>query len=216
MPLKLKCPSRLRQQTNRLNKYMTEINVEHEIQNRFKSLPLVVQRSIKSASVEKHLRDLANVHKLHVDQWELLENEVMMTLLGFSPPDQLETHLRDSLKIAPDTAHLLAVDINTAVFEPIRNELERELEHPEAPKAARTEVENARESILSDAERKSDSQTPEERVLPQATMEPQRQEKPKTEAPKSIRAPISETYKPAEPSRERAAIDGDPYREQIE
>src|SRR3989338_4659438 len=87
---------------------------------RLKELPIVVQTAIESADVEQRLRDLANTHKLHVDQWQSLENEVMLTLLGFADPQELAENLKENVKVSGDVAALLAADISHIVFEPIR------------------------------------------------------------------------------------------------
>ena len=52
-----------------------------QIGEQFKKLPKVVQDAILSADVEMHMRELADKHKLHFDQWSALENEVMFALL---------------------------------------------------------------------------------------------------------------------------------------
>ena len=45
-----------------------------DIEERISQLPQVVQAAIKSADLEKQLRKLADLHKLHLDQWQQLEN----------------------------------------------------------------------------------------------------------------------------------------------
>lgn len=179
-----------------------ESTLQQQIQERFSTLPPVVQKTIESAEVEAHLRQLASQHKLHVDQWELLENEVVMTLLGFAKTADLTTNIEKSVGTDRATAESLASDISKIVFEPIRQELERELQHPEAVEKKSTDVEQMRTQMLS----KSESTTP--TVVP-AT--------PPTPAPekKIERAPAVTTYAPATPSHERKGIEGDPYREQI-
>src|SRR3989344_1709835 len=103
-----------------------------ELQKRFKVLPKVIQDAITSADVQKELRALADTNKLHLDQWQLLENNVMLTLLGFQPAEEIAQHLKNDLDISLETATSLADDISRIVFQPIREELERELEHPDA------------------------------------------------------------------------------------
>ena len=63
------------------------------LKERFKELPRVVQNAITSADVRKRMRELADTHKLHLDQWETLENEVMMTLFGVLPVDELQANI---------------------------------------------------------------------------------------------------------------------------
>jgi hypothetical protein len=178
-----------------------EKKLDEQMQERFKQLPKVVQDAITSADVEKRLRELANTNKLHLDQWQDLENQVMLTLLGFQDADDLESNIKSEVGVPDEVAKALATDISKIVFEPIRQELERELEHPEAKEAQVSGVEAARTQILSDEKLPA---TPP--VLP-AT--------PPAVAPteKAVRAPISEAYKAGEPSSARASVADDPYRE---
>src|SRR3989344_4656300 len=112
---------------------MTEdLTFTGDLRKRFLELPKVVQDAITSAQVEKHLRELAERHRLHLDQWQVLENEVMLALLGFLPVEELEGHMREQVGVSPEVATALSIDISHNVFEPIRESLERELEHPEA------------------------------------------------------------------------------------
>ena len=165
-----------------------------ELQKRFKVLPKVIQDAITSADVQKELRALADTNKLHLDQWQLLENEVMLTLLGFQPTEELADHLKADLDISAEMAASLAAEISMIVFEPIRAELERELAQPSAQAAEAVAAPTAPAAPSAPA------------VLP-AT--------PPAEPPttKIIRAPVSESYKAGEASTDRKSVHDDPYRE---
>src|SRR3989344_5185981 len=130
-----------------------DTDVQKELEMRFKELPQVVRDAIKSADVEQRLRALANTHKLHVDQWEKLENEVMLALLAFEPIEDLQTNIRTNVGVGDVTAAALAEDISKTIFEPIRQELERELEHPEAQAEKVSGVEQARPGGLTSEQR---------------------------------------------------------------
>lgn len=171
------------------------------IKKRFGQLPRVVQEAIVSADVEKHLRELAETHKLHLDQWELLENEVQMTLLGIQPADKLTENIEKEVGVSNEIAKILAESISKIVFEPIRQELERQLEHPEAKAEEVSGVEAARAQVLGGEERPVAPP-----VLPATPPAP-------PPAGKAVRAPVSEAYKAGEPSSARKAIEDDPYRE---
>ena len=173
-------------------------NIDKELAEQFKSLPKVIQDAITSADVQKHMRELADMHKLHLDQWQSLENEVMLTLLGVQAIGQLEKNIQSEVGVSPEIASALAGDISKIVFEPIRGELERQLEHPEAKAAAVSGVEAAGAQALS--REKAPSVAP-------AT--------PPGETPteKVARAPVSEAYKAGEVSSARKSVHDDPYRE---
>src|SRR3990167_3849991 len=104
-----------------------EKEVDERLSARFLQLPKALQSAITFADVEKKLRGLSETHKLHLDQWQKLENEVMLALLGFQPVENLETNIKNEVGIAEEEAKALAGDIADTIFEPIRAELEKEL-----------------------------------------------------------------------------------------
>ena len=177
---------------------MEELNVDQQLAERFKQLPKVVQDAITSADVEKRMRSLADTQKLHIDQWEALENEVMLTLLGFQPVEDLEKNIKSEVGVDDVTAKSLAEEISKIVFEPIRGELERRLEHPEAKAESLNGVEQAGKEAL------QAETTP--AVAPATPPTPPNQEKVE-------RAPVSESYKSGQTSTERKEVHEDPYRE---
>jgi len=173
-------------------------DIDKDLAEQFKSLPKVVQDAITSADVQEHMRALAEKHQLHVDQWELLENEVMLTLLGLEPIEKIAENIKNEVGVPQDVAAALAADISKIVFEPIRGELERSLGGPDAKEVATTPVEQARAQILS-----------QERPVPVSAATPPIP----VPTDKAVRVPISESYKAGEASTNRKSIHDDPYRE---
>lgn len=190
------------------------------IRERFASLPAVVQQAIVSADISKRLQELAKKHNLHLDQWEALENEVQLTLLGVKTSEKLSENIQSEIGVDVQTAIALATDISQIVFEPIRQELERQLEHPAAVAEKTTGVEDMRTQVLTDAAH--DVSTAAAQSAPAApavasapAIAPGTPPAPPVTA-QVERAPVSSTYAPAAPSHERKTIEGDPYREQLE
>lgn len=171
---------------------------------RFARLPPSVQNAITSTDVEAHLRELAKTHQLHLDQWDLLENEVMLTLLGLQETSQLKENIVKEVGVSDDVATILAGDIAEYVFHPIRDELERQLEHPVAQVS---DMDAMRMQQLTN----TDAPT----VPPAAVVSPAT---PPSSPPdeKAVRADVSTTYLSQTPSHERKTIEGDPYREQVD
>lgn len=186
-----------------------------KLQERFAQLPKVVQDAITSADVEKQLRALAETHKLHIDQWAALENEVMLALLGFQPAQDLAKNIAAEVGLPADAAQALAADISKVVFEPVRGELERNLEHPEAKAEAKTGAEQVRDQVLAAeggtppaAPAVAPAQNAAATAPSAAAAEAAAPAKPAVE-----RTPVAESYKPGESSAARAAVHDDPYRE---
>jgi len=174
---------------------------QKQLAERFKQLPKVVQNSITSADVQKRLRELASAHQLHIDEWDALENEVMLTIMGFERPENLEKNIQKETGTSSEVAHALAASISQIVFEPIRQELERQLEHPAAKEVVLTGVEAARSQALGQSA---------------ATASPAPSPTPPAPTPETTatRAPASGAYKPGEASSARKEVVDDPYREE--
>ena len=195
-----------------INSQDTKGEFEGKLQERFEQLPKVVQSAISSAEVEKHLRELATTHKLHVDQWQSLENEVMLALFGFQPIEDLQANIKKEVGVSDEVAAALAADISTVVFEPIRQELERGLEHPEAKTASVSDVEAARIQVLGQAPTANESIAIKLPEPARPSVAPGTPPQPPPET-KVERGPASGAYKPGEMSIARKVVEDDPYRE---
>ena len=193
-----------------------KIDIQKEMEDRLHRLPKVVQDAILSADVEKRLRTLADSHKLHLDQWQILENEVMFTLLGMQRVEDLEKNITSEVGLDAATAHALAGSISEVVFDPIRQELERQLEHPEEQAKEMTGVETSRaEALQTNAEEATVAPSAPAVAAPSPITQsvvPATPPAPLTDI-KVTRPSESSAYKPGEPSITRAAVHDDPYRE---
>lgn len=189
-----------------------KINFEEVMAERFRRLPPSVQAAITSADVEAHLRELAKGQQLHLDQWDLLENEVMLTLLGLAKTSELKQNIMKEVGVTEEVAAVLAGDIAEYVFKPIRDELERQLEHPAAQAVQVSDMEAMRSQALSDAA--APTATPTAPVATSTTPVIPTGTKPSS-GEKAVQAATSSAYISRAPSHERKTIEGDPYREQI-
>ncbi|MBI5470422.1 hypothetical protein HY968_03875 [Candidatus Kaiserbacteria bacterium] len=202
-----------------------QIDIDKVLKERFLALPKVVQDSIISTDISERLRALASTHKLHVDQWQRLENEVMLTILGIQAVETFSEDIREGVGITAEDAAKLATDINAEIFEPIRKELERELDHPAAEAKVVSDIEASRTQILG-----SKPTEPASSLQLLASSEPKKPTVPSTPiapavlpatppapAPdtKAVRAPMSASYTAGQASHERKMVEGDPYREQL-
>lgn len=107
---------------------MEQEQYDKVIQERFAELPESVQQAVNDASVEKKLRGLAQKYKLHLDQWVLLENEIMLTLLGLEEPQNMAKNVAKEVNIDEDLAQQLVNDIALQVFKPIREQMQGTLD----------------------------------------------------------------------------------------
>ena len=188
--------------------------VQQQLEDRIAALPPVVQDAIASADVEAQLRELSKTHKLHLDQWDLLENEVMMTLLGLESPENLATNIENEVKVNRDSAIALAADISRIIFAPIRVELEsalsnnpRDIDVSIPPPSLVSAPYTPDPSIVSPS---YDSQSVVHKPTPLISLPASLPESADT---KVVRGDAHLDYT-TNLSHERKTIAGDPYREQ--
>lgn len=105
-----------------------KISEDSIIEERFAELPESVQQAVTDASVEKKLRALASKYKLHLDQWVLLENEIMLTLLGLEEPENMAANVAKEVQIDEELAQKLVNDIALEIFKPIREQMQGALD----------------------------------------------------------------------------------------
>ncbi len=185
-------------------------NTQEVLKAYFETLPEPVQNAILSNDLEKNLRSLAQTHKLHLDQWQVLESEVMFALLGVKPVEGLSSVIQASLSLSAAEAAALTADISRAVFEPIREEMERTLGAPQAEKEDVSDIEQVRTELIEEAHHNELLQS-QKNTAP--TVTPATPPPPQPEI-KSVRTEIT-PEKVAEASSLRKTIANDVYREQL-
>src|SRR3989344_3445685 len=101
-----------------------EQELQKKIEARFEELPDDVQRAIKSADVDKKIRDIAAKHQLHIDQSGALGDEVLMAMMGFTDMAEFAGNIAEHVKVPAEKAEAMAQDIGTTLFIPIRKSMQ--------------------------------------------------------------------------------------------
>ena len=177
-------------------------NTEGLLKERFAELPPAIQRAITDARVETHLRTLAQKHKLHLDRWVVLENQIMLVLLGLEKPQNMVGNIVKEVGVDADTAQSIVNDIVAQVFQPIREQMRQQLD-----KSGR-EAHADREATDTPSEAPTVSRESGEGV--ESTPDTLHTHMEKKRPSDSV------VYKPGESSTSRRDVDEDPYRESIE
>ena len=194
-------------------------DIQTILKERLAKLPPAVQRAILSTDIAKEMRALADRNKLHLDQWQRLENEVQMTLLGVEPITDLQRNIEKEVGVTAEVAHVLTEDIMRIVFEPTREELERELGSPLAHDEEVSDVEKIRAEVLAQGEKLPAASSelpenpPESSKLKGGSYPLPSTPPPPAPSIKVERGPSNGAYKPGEPSIARTNVTDDPYRE---
>lgn len=172
------------------------------LEEQFAKLPKVVQAAITSGHVTEKFRVLAEKHRLHLDQWQQIENLLMLTVLGLSSPEDLPEKIVSITNWDVVEAHGLVEDVIATVFRPIREELERELGAPQAREEEMSDIDKLRQEVLADKPAAAPVVTPGTPPAPAPTE-------------KIARTPASGAYQPGETSAVRDDVHDDPYREPV-
>lgn len=110
------------------------------IKEKLLQLPDQVQQAILSSDLKQKMRTIADKHSLMLDQTGLLQNEIFFVMLGMEPSSDFVDNVTSELNIPRSKAEMIAQDINTLIFAPIKTYL-REWEE-------QAKVENAEEKSL--------------------------------------------------------------------
>jgi len=163
-----------------------------EAEERFNTLPPEVQKFIYSPEMFAALKNIADKHKLHVDQLALLQAEVSSVMLGFTESQDFVSTLEENVRLEEAEAKLVATEVNDQVLLKIR-EVMKQLpkNQPNAPTPPPAPVAPA--PVAPPAPQKPAEPHPAELMLSQKTV---------TTAPTVPAAPAKpEPYK-ADPYRE--------------
>jgi hypothetical protein len=176
---------------------MEDKELQEQIAERLASLPQVVQDAIASGHIQEHFRTVAGKYQLHLDTWQQIEDLIMMTVLGLSKPEDLDDRIIAETGIDAALATTIVDDVAKTIFLPIREELERELGHPQAKEAQTSNIEKVRQAALVAEGVKTNS--------------------PPQQEPEKKMVPIGPTvdYKPGQTSATRPTVADDPYREPL-
>jgi len=175
---------------------------ENEGDKKFNSLPEEIQDIIYSPITEEAILDIGEKYELHLDKLDTLQLATEAVMTGDVPAAQFIPHLKKELSVDQQTAEKIGKEIDTEVFENIRDAI-KSLSQPK-------EVEAVQEKPA------GTPTTPELETLPVVAEENLPVvTKTKTEEPKRTIADIKTKQTTSSPVT-TSNYNIDPYREPIE
>jgi hypothetical protein len=99
-------------------------NIKTIFKDQYEKMPPELQKALMASDLRVKLAALMQKYHLHVDKASILENEVVLVLMGMADPDAFVNNAKRELDISPDDARGLARDINEQIFHPVREKLE--------------------------------------------------------------------------------------------
>lgn len=123
------------------------------VERRLQELPEDVRKAIEDANLGEHVQDIGADNHLHIDQIGKLEDETLLVMLGFTSVEDFPERIRAELNIAAEDAGIIAANINSEIFLPIRASMQKFMEeraksagektnHVEAPQPKETPLGN--------------------------------------------------------------------------
>ena len=88
-------------------------------------LPVYVKDAFKAAQPFEKIRAIAADFKLHIDQTETLEQEVLLVMLGLESPDTFIDETSKSFDLSEEDSRKLVDRISSELFMPIRDAMQR-------------------------------------------------------------------------------------------
>ncbi|MEK7609912.1 MAG: hypothetical protein AAB470_02210 [Patescibacteria group bacterium] len=116
-----------------------------EIQGQFEKLPTELQKVVTSPEIHDKIETIGKRHNLLIDQLGELVDEIGLILLGLEKSSDFVNHASWKLNISSKVATLIAQDVNSEVFNSIKDSLKK-LEAEMPPQDTETQ---ARQDISS-------------------------------------------------------------------
>lgn len=108
--------------------------IGEEFQKRFKALPPDIQEALTAVASVDTIFAIGKKHGLMVDQIGTMADEIWKVMLGLANPKDFIRNLASALGIESEKASAIASEVNTQMFQPVRESLRRL--YDEAPQQA--------------------------------------------------------------------------------
>ncbi|NBD73999.1 hypothetical protein GVX82_03075 [Patescibacteria group bacterium] len=127
-------------------------DVQKKIQQRYLELPPEIQDMVTDEKTRAYIVELGKRHGVHVDQLGILENELLIIMLGLDTPANLPDHLAARAHIPKETAAEIAQEVDQRLLTPLRSAYQKLFhldqrraageENPEIAGPGETDLEN--------------------------------------------------------------------------
>ena len=98
---------------------------KEQYREQYKNLSPVVKDFMESEETIDNILKIGGKYNLHIDQLNILNEEVSSILHGLEKLSTFHSNLRKYLGVSEDIANLITYDLNQDIFSKIRKELEK-------------------------------------------------------------------------------------------
>lgn len=96
---------------------------KEQLWEQYQDIPEKIQELLFSVDHAEAIEKIGEKHHLHLDQLDILSQEIGLILLGLERPENFLTKIRTEINIPIEVAGEIVKDVNTEIFFPIRESL---------------------------------------------------------------------------------------------
>jgi len=111
-----------------------------QVDKAFKTLPPAVVQAMTIVNVGGKIGEIGKKFSLHVDSLGILNNEVLLAIIGVSKPESFLTNITQRMSVSRDMALEITKQVNETIFTPIRQKVIQIKEATEPEKTERKEA----------------------------------------------------------------------------
>lgn len=111
--------------------------LEENLKEVIRNLPPILHTYVTQKEYTSVARSMVLKYSLHIDQGTILEREILLILLGIETLDDFTQALMGEAKIDQQAVSGIVQDINTQIFIPLREEMERGVSAEATPEPER-------------------------------------------------------------------------------
>jgi hypothetical protein len=100
-----------------------EANIDTKLDERFSKLPTAVKKAVVTANYHGKIYEIAEMHRLSVEETGNLEEAVTNAIVGNIPTDALEDTLRFKLHLPVEKAAEIVKEVNEKILKDIRRKI---------------------------------------------------------------------------------------------
>ncbi len=94
-----------------------------KLAERYSAIPLDVRDAMLSVDVGQKLQGIGELHRFHLDQLDVLADEVSAVMLGLTHPNDFKDKIRSALSLSSEEADGLVREVDEEIFKPIKASL---------------------------------------------------------------------------------------------
>jgi hypothetical protein len=125
---------------------MAEEDIAKQIEERLAQLPDDIRDAILASDFDQKVQNIGRAHNLHIDQSQLLGNEIYMLMLGMGDTKDFADNVVKEVHVSKEEADKIAADVNAKILAPIRESMKRTYE--DAPATASTAPAASTKSVV--------------------------------------------------------------------